>query len=80
MWETRMNEELKRCFPGLAPVMEDRKPHTLRSMSKLFTTFQLRLAGKNSVTSFQNHRVEHLGVYTGFTQTRKFQIVGYIER
>lgn len=62
---------------SLAPVTEDRKPHTLPSMSKLFTTFQLRLAG-NSVTSLQNHRVKHL--CTGFAQTCEFQIVGYIGR
>lgn len=65
---------------ALAPVTEERKPHTLLSVSKLFTTFLLRLAGKNSVTSLENQRVGHLGVFTGFTQTHKFQTVGYIAK
>lgn len=49
-------------------------------MPKLFTTLQLRLAGKNRVTSLKNQRVEQLGVYPRFTHTCKFHIVGYIER
>lgn len=65
---------------ALAPVTEERKPYTLLSVSKLFTTFLLRLAGKNSVTSLENQRVRHLGVFTGFTQTHKFQTVGYIAK
>lgn len=64
----------------LAPVTEERKPHTSLSVSKVFTIFLLRLAGKNSVTYLENHRVRHLGVFIGFTQTHKFQVVGYIAK
>lgn len=65
---------------ALAPITEERKTHTLLSVSKLFTTFLLRLVGKNSVTSLENQRVGHLGVFTGFTVTHDFQVVGYIAK
>lgn len=65
---------------ALAPVTEERKPHTLLSVSKLFITFLLRPTGKNSVTFLENQRVRHLGVFTGFTQRHNFQIVRYIAK
>lgn len=53
---------------ALAPVAEERKPHTLLPVSKLFTIFLLRPAGENSVTSLENQRVGNSDVFTGFTQ------------
>lgn len=63
---------------ALAPVTEERKTYLticVKTVHNISTK-----AGKNSVTSLENQRVGHLGVFTGFTETHNFQFVVYIAK